>query len=102
MKDLQMKVNKIRVERGFTMDPIRIFTLLNEEIGEVAKELKKTWSVNYDGLEKDKLADELADVQVLLFALATNFDIDLKTAVEKKFIESDSKRVWKSAKKNEP
>lgn len=97
MKELQKVVHKIREDRGFTMDPIRIFTLLNEEVGEVAKELKKTWSVNYDGLEKEKLADELADVQVLLFALATQFDIDLKMAVEKKFVEADSKRVWKSA-----
>jgi NTP pyrophosphatase (non-canonical NTP hydrolase) len=48
LQELQNLVGRIRQERGFTMDPLRIFTLLNEEIGEVARELKRTWSLNYD------------------------------------------------------
>jgi NTP pyrophosphatase (non-canonical NTP hydrolase) len=41
--EIQSLVRKIRQERGFTMDPLRIFALLTEEVGEVAGELKRTW-----------------------------------------------------------
>jgi len=79
------------------MDPLKIFILLNEEIGEVAQELKKSWSKNYDGLDPVKLEEELADVQVCLCAFANQFNIDLEEAVEKKFVKADSKREWKTA-----
>lgn len=94
LHELQTLIEGVRRQRGFTTDPIRIFTLLNEEIGEVAAELKKTWSPNYPDLELSRLGEELADVFVLLSALATNFDIDLETAVRRKFVDADSKRTW--------
>jgi NTP pyrophosphatase (non-canonical NTP hydrolase) len=97
MKVMQSEVNEIRRLRGFTMEPLKIFTLLNEEIGEVASELKRTWSKNYDSFSKVRLAEEIADVQVCLFALAGQFDIDIEQAVCDKFIDKDSKRTWKSA-----
>ncbi len=79
------------------MDPLKIFIHLNEEVGEIAKELKKTWSKNYEAFDRQKLAAELADVQVCVCALANQFDIDIETAVEEKFIKADSKREWKTA-----
>ncbi len=94
---MQALIERTRTARGFTTEPLRIFTLLNEEVGEVAAELKKTWSPNYDDLVLDDLADELADVFVLVSALASNFDIDLETAVRRKFIEADSRRRWATA-----
>lgn len=97
MKVLQREVNEIRGLRGFTMEPLKIFILLNEEIGEVAAELKRTWSKNYDSFSIDRLAEEIADVQVCLFALAEQFNIDIEQAVSDKFIDKDSKRAWKSA-----
>lgn len=98
LSELQKLVNEKRHDRGFVMDPLKIFILLSEEIGEIAAELKKEWSVNYDKLDKNKLAEEIADVQVCLIALANQYDIDINTAVINKFIEKDSKRTWKSAK----
>lgn len=98
LSELQKLVNEKRQDRGFVMDPLKIFILLSEEIGEIAAELKKEWSVNYDKLDKNKLAEEIADVQVCLIALANQYDIDINTAVINKFIEKDSKRTWKSAK----
>jgi NTP pyrophosphatase (non-canonical NTP hydrolase) len=41
LHEIQNLVAKIRRERGFTMDPVRIFALLAEEVGEIASELKK-------------------------------------------------------------
>jgi NTP pyrophosphatase (non-canonical NTP hydrolase) len=97
LQELQILVHEVRQSRGFTMEPLKIFALLTEEIGEVATELKRTWSPNYDDFSKDSLADELADVQVCLLALANQFDIDLEQALVNKLLKKDSQREWKSA-----
>ncbi len=77
LKDLQSLVVKVRSERGFTTDPVRIYAL---------------------HFDPSRLADELADSMVLLCALASEFDVDLETAVRSKFIAADSRRHWASAK----
>ena len=101
LKELQTLVAKVRRERGFTTDPIRIYALLNEEIGEIGGELKKTWSPNYDSFDSSRLADELADSMVLLCALASEFKVDLETAIRSKLSRrscdtSPTMRVWRS------
>ena len=98
LQELQNLVGKIRQERGFTMDPLRIFVLLNEEVGEVARELKRTWSPNYEAFSKRDLEDEIADVLVCLLALANQFGIDLEQALMEKLLHKDGRRNWKSAK----
>ena len=71
--------------------------LLSEEVGEVAHELKRSVSVNYEPFEVERLADELADTFVVLSALATSFDVDIEAAVEGQFFDKDSARRWRSA-----
>ncbi len=97
LRDLQQMVQDIRKQRGFTMEPLQIYTLLNEEVGEVAGELKKTWSKNYPAFDKQKLSEEVADVLVCLIALANRFEIDLEKALVDKLVKKDGKRYWKSA-----
>ena len=99
LRELQTLVHQVRLQRGFTMEPLRIFALLSEEIGEVATELKKTWSTNYDAFSRDRLEEELADAMVCLLALANQFDIELEEALLEKLVSKDSQRVWKSARK---
>ena len=98
LQDLQRRVVQLRDARGFTTDPLQIYTLLNEEIGEIAGQLKRTWSPNYAEFEKNDLAEEIADCMVLLLALAARFDIDVAEAVEDKFFQKDSRRTWETAK----
>ncbi len=90
-------IETVRSERGFTTDPVRVLCLLIEEVGEVAAEIKKTWSDNYPPLVVDDLRDELADVFVLVSALASSFDVDLHEAVRAKFLGSDAARDWATA-----
>ena len=78
-------------------DPVRLLCLLTEELGEVAAEIKKTWSDNYPDLVIDDLASEISDVYVGLSALASAFDIDLEDAVRSKFFGSDASRRWNTA-----
>ena len=78
-------------------DPVKIHVLLSEEIGEIASEIKRLWSKNYGDFSRDQLKEEIADVFVLLAALATQFDIDIEEAVVEKFFQKDSTKEWKSA-----
>ncbi len=95
-KQLQDKIVATRADRGFVTDPVKLCVLLAEEVGELASEIKKTWSVNYSGTTKEKLSEECADVYVILAAMAQAFDINLEEAVISKFFSKDAKRSWAS------
>lgn len=97
LRELQREIVEVRATRGFTVDPVRLLVLLAEELGEVARELKKTWSPNYDEFDPERLAPELADLFVLLSALASGTGVDLETAVRDKFFRVDQDRAWPSA-----
>ena len=97
LADVQKQIASVRSERGFTTDPVRILALLTEELGEVAAEVKKTWSDNYPDLVPEDLGNELADVLVLVSALASSFDLDLEQAVDAKFFGTDAARTWATA-----
>lgn len=94
LAELQRVIEATREERGFTNDPARLVCLLTEEVGEVAAEIKKTWSANYPDLVVSELGDELADALVILSAIASAFDIDLEDAVRSKFLTADGERTW--------
>jgi len=74
-----------------------LLTLIVEELGEVARELKTSWSANYDAFNPRRLGDELADMFVLLCALASEYDIDIEDHVRTKFFIADGERDWPSA-----
>ena len=42
-------------------------------------------------------SEEIADVFVILTALASRYDIDLEQAVVEKFLEKDASRNWSTA-----
>ena len=97
--DIQKRISDERTRRGFVKDPIKIAILLSEEVGEIASELKRLWSKNYDDFSEERLTEEIADTFVTLAALANQFDIDIEKAVERKFFGKDANREWKSAAK---
>lgn len=92
---LQKKIDNIRRERGFTRDPERVLLLLVEEVGELAQQLKRSWSPNYGELQHEAMADEVADILFVTLGLATTLGIDASNALANK-IEKDSKRIWLS------
>jgi len=97
INQLSQRIVAKRAERGFVTDPLKIHLLLTEEVGEIAGELKRTWSKNYEAFDRDKLAEEISDVFCLLVALANEYDILIEEAVEKKFFGKDAAREWKTA-----
>jgi len=97
IKHLSQRIVEKRAERGFVTDPLKIHLLLTEEVGEIAGELKRSWSKNYDGLSRERLSEEISDVFCLLVALANEYNIQIEDAVERKFFGKDEAREWKTA-----
>ena len=58
LAELQKLISEIRTQRGFVTDPVKLQVLLSEEIGEIASEIKKLWSINYDDFDPNRLREE--------------------------------------------
>jgi len=75
----------------------RIFMLLTEEVGEVAKALRRLTNTQHQLSDPQKLRDdlgeELADCLMYLADLANHFDVDLEQAYRRKTVKN-SDRVW--------
>jgi NTP pyrophosphatase (non-canonical NTP hydrolase) len=99
---LQNMIAATRETRGFTTDPVKLCVLLTEEVGELASEIKRTWSANYDDTTTEKLSEECADVFVVLAAIANAFGINLENAIRDKFFAKDAGRLWATQGSPEP
>ena len=97
LTNLQKRIASERENCGFVTDPVKLAVLLSEEVGEIASEIKRLWSKNYDQFCANRLEEEIADAFVVLAALANQFDIDIEEAIERKFFDKDAQREWKSA-----
>ncbi len=85
--DLQTYLNEVCKERGWVKDTYaEKFLLFIEEVGELAKAMRKTVGL-YDEKAKPKnieLEEEFADVLSYLLDLANYFQIDLEKAFREK------------------
>lgn len=81
--------------RGFDNESLpEIVLLMVEEVGELAKVIRKTHGLHTDpGSVQSNAEDELADVFIYLLDLANNLGVDLEKAFRSKEAKN-SKRVW--------
>ena len=93
LADWQTFVKEMVAEKRFATDPNEVFVLFAEEVGELAKELRKRWTLGADGV-RDTAPGELADVFMYLLDLANHFDADLEKAVRDK-VAANANRKWK-------
>ncbi len=87
LSDIQKYIVKMMDANNFNNTPLELFCYLTEEVGELAKEIRK----NEKNMEMDKdkeynssLKEELADVFIYLLAIANRYKIDLFTAFKDK------------------
>lgn len=94
-KELQDYVWQINKERGFDItDPSKKLVLLMEEIGELAKAVRKTVGMKFTNTTRQTdIEEELADVQIVLLGLAGVLGVDMQQAVASKE-EKNRKRTW--------
>jgi NTP pyrophosphatase (non-canonical NTP hydrolase) len=96
LKDLQQYIKEVCKERGWDKNNhLEIFLLFTEEIGELAKAIRKRQGLYDEEVKANKfqLEEEFADVFSYLLDLANYFEVDL----EKAFREKDkinSERKW--------
>lgn len=95
LNDLQVYVAKMVKLRGFDKETLpETMLLLLEEVGELAKAIRKTHGIKTD-LRSSVVntEEELADVLIYLLAIANNLGIDLDAAFRKKEAKN-KKRTW--------
>ncbi len=96
LSDLQAYLELVCQERGWTKDsPSEKFVLFIEEVGELAKAMRKTAGL-YEEQAKQRdisLEEEFADVLSYLLDLANCFHVDLEQAFRDKEQVNQS-RVW--------
>jgi len=88
LKDLQLYIKGLCKERGWDENNHNeIFLLFTEEVGELAKAIRKRSGLHIDKTKsssKTELEEELADVLNYLLDLANYFEIDLEQAFRDK------------------
>src|SRR5438105_10903273 len=87
LKDLQRYLDEVCQERGWTKDSYaEKFLLFTEEIGELAKAIRKTQGLYQEKARQKhvELEEEFADVLSYLLDLANYFQVDLETAFREK------------------
>lgn len=96
IKELQKYVNDMVEIRGFKDTPETIMLLLTEEVGELAKEIRKSRKFFLD-TSKDNEIDvegEIADVFIYILSMCRVMNINLVQAFKNKE-EKNCNREWK-------
>lgn len=98
LADYQQLIRKLAEERGFMDETItQVFTLLVEEVGELAKAIRKTNGQKVGEHSKQHMVEEeVADVFWLLIDVCNRLDIDLAKAFADKE-EINKQRKWEAA-----
>lgn len=95
LRKLQAYIWQMNIERQFnTEDAGKKLVMLMEEVGELAKAVRKTIGLKFTDTTKiTELREELGDVQIVLLGLASLLDIDMFDAVVEKE-KKNRKRTW--------
>ena len=87
LNEIQKYITKMMEVNGFNNTPLELLCYLTEEIGELAKEIRK----NESNMEMDinkkyssNIKDELADVFIYVLTIADKYNIDLLDALKRK------------------
>lgn len=95
LKSLQEYSNEMEDIRGFKNDARTTMLFLTEELGELAKEVRKKENIYLDASKSKELdlEGEIADVFMYLLSLCRIEDIDLLDAFKNKELKNCS-RTW--------
>ncbi len=96
LSDIQKYITTMMKVNNFNNTPLELFCYLTEEVGELAKEIRKTEKNMDMDLKKEytsSLNDEIADVFIYLLAICNSYNINLLEALKsKERINLD--RIW--------
>jgi NTP pyrophosphatase (non-canonical NTP hydrolase) len=95
LNDYQALIAGLIVERGFDSETIpEVFTLLVEEVGELAKAIRKyNGQKTHADSEVHHVAEEIADIFWLLIDLSNRLNVDLAMAFTAKEEKNKQRKV---------
>lgn len=95
LADYQQYLKSVVKERGFDKEtPAEVLTVFIEEIGELAKAMRKAGGQKVDaGSRHHDIEEEAADVFFMLIDLCNRLGVDLAQAFEAKEAKNN-KRTW--------
>jgi NTP pyrophosphatase (non-canonical NTP hydrolase) len=95
LREIQKYVWQMNMDRQFNLeDPSKKLLMLTEEVGELAKAIRKTVGLKFSKTTRQTdVSEELADVQIVLLGLASMLKIDMLDAVKLKE-EKNRTRKW--------
>ena len=100
LTEVQKWVKDMCKERGFdTNTPLEKFLLFSEEVGELAKAIRKIQGMHIEGSYTPEqinfgIREEIADVAMYLMDIANSFSVNIEEAIREKE-EINKKRTWK-------
>jgi len=99
LKKLQKYYRQKAQERGFADEsPRDIMLLFTEELGELARAVRKISGIKIDGKAKiPEVEEELADLLIYIIHLANQLNIDLEKAFKEKE-KLNKSRIWRKMK----
>ncbi len=87
LSDIQKYITIMMKINNFNNTPLELFCYLTEEVGELAKEIRKTEKNMDIDLKKEytsSINDEIADVFIYLLAICNSYNINLLEALKSK------------------
>ena len=97
LDDLQRYIKVMLKENDFNNTPLELLCFLIEEVGELAKEIRKNeanMQMDIDKKNFSSISDELADVCIYVLTIADKYDLNLLEALKKKEV-MNLDRIWK-------
>ncbi|HET9411344.1 MAG TPA: MazG nucleotide pyrophosphohydrolase domain-containing protein [Candidatus Saccharimonadales bacterium] len=98
LSDIQAYMQAMVKERGFEgQSPLQQSLMLTEEVGELAKCIRKSHAnLSIDTAKKYELdaAGEIADIFIVLTCIANSLDINIEQAIRNKE-EKNKRRQWR-------
>ena len=97
ISDIQTYVANMMKANNFNNTPLELFCYLTEEIGELAKEIRKTEENMEIDIQKEYvscLKHEIADAFIYLLAICNSYNINLFDAFKSKEM-INLERIWK-------
>lgn len=96
LSDIQGYIKDMMKINNFNNTPLELFCYLTEEVGELAKEIRKkenNMAIDLNKKYDSSLEGEIADVFIYILALSNAYKIDLFKALKDKEIKN-AERFW--------
>lgn len=88
LHEIQKRVWELVGEKDRMVGEMFLFSVLVEEIGELAEALRKK--------DKEGVSEELADVMFMVMSIANQFEVDLEARLVEKYLSKSLEEISRS------